>query len=126
MAKILLVDDDRDLASLTRTTLIKHGHEVFVFHEASRAIEHARQQNPDLILMDIMLPQMSGAQAVKKMQEVPGLQNVPVIFLTGLVSSAEEDLEKTGINIDNRTYKTLGKPFEIEELLKVIDSYVGD
>jgi len=48
------------------------------------------------------------------------LKNVPVIFLTGLILSGEEDLEKSGINIDGMMYKTLGKPYEIDELLKLV------
>lgn len=125
MAKILLVDDDRDLANLTKMALVKHGHTVFVFHEALRAIDYAQREKPDIILMDIMLPQVSGAQAVKKLKQLPQLEEVPVVFLTALISSDERDVEKTGINIDDRTYRTLGKPYEIDQLLKVVDDITG-
>ena len=121
MARILLIDDDRDLAYLTRLSLLPKGHDILPFHDAQKAMEAAKQQKPDLILMDIMLPGVSGAEAVKQLRKDPNLQNVPVVFLTGLISSAEEDVEKTGINIDGRTYQTLGKPYEIEDLLKVIE-----
>ena len=124
MAKIILVDDDRDLAHLTKTVLLRHGHDVLVYYNALKAIEQAKREKPDLILMDIMLPEVSGAQAVKMLKKIPELNDVPVIFLTALVAS-EEDIEKTGINIENRVYRTLGKPYEITELLKIIESIMG-
>jgi DNA-binding response OmpR family regulator len=124
MAKILLVEDDRNLGNLTKTTLLKKGYEVMLFHDARKAIDAMAQQRPDLILMDIMLPEFSGAQAVKELQKHPDLSNIPVIFLTGLISNTEQDVEKMGINIEGVKYKTLGKPYEIKELLKVVDSYI--
>ncbi len=123
MAKIWLVDDDKNLANLTRIALVKKGYEVVIFHEALKAIEEAKKQKPDLILMDIMLPGISGGDAVQELRKNPALKNIPVIFLTGLVSS-EEDIEKTGINIDGVIYKTLGKPYEIEQLLQMVGSVV--
>lgn len=124
MARIYLVDDDRNLANLTKIALVKKGYEVVIFHEALKAIEEAKKQRPDLILMDIMLPQVSGGEAVKELKKDHNLKSVPVVFLTGLVSS-EEDIEKTGINIDGSIYKTLGKPYEIEQLLKVMEEALG-
>ena len=120
MAKILIIDDDRDLAELTKTTLIKKGYQASVLHSAVNIIEEIKTRKPDLILMDIMMPGISGAEAVKNMKKDPDLKNIPVIFLTGLISSAEEDLEKSGIKIDGMAYKTLGKPYEIDQLLELV------
>ena len=125
MAKLFLIDDDRDLANLTRTALVKKGYEVLVFHEADRAIEQAKKQKPDLILMDVMLPLVSGGEAVKRLKKDPNLEDIPVVFLTALISSEEKSLEETGINIDGLNYKTLGKPYEIEQLLKLIKDVLG-
>ena len=124
MGKILLVDDDRDLANLTKTILVSQGHEVFVSYNAVKAIELAKQERPDLIFMDIMLPEISGAEAVKMLQNHPELKNIAVVFLTALVSR-EEEIEKRGIMIDDRVYKTLGKPYEINALLKIVDNIIG-
>ena len=124
MARILLVDDDQSLAQLTKTALIKKGYEVTVARDARRAIEEAKRQKPDLILMDIMLPQVSGGEAVKELRKNPGLTNIPVVFLTALVSSEEKDIEKIGISVDGIKYKSLGKPYEIDQLLKLVASIV--
>ena len=120
MARICLVDDDQDLAALTRTALIQRGHEVMIFAGARQAFEGMRKRKPDLILMDVMLPKMSGAEAVRELRKDPDLKNIPVIFLTGLISYEEEDVEDSGITVDGFNYKTLGKPYEIETLLKTV------
>lgn len=122
MKKICLVDDDNNLANLTKIALVKKGYEVTVFNDTRKAIEGIRKRKPDLILMDIMLPKMSGAEAVRELRKDPELKNIPVIFLTALISMKEEDVEESGISIDGFNYKTLGKPYEIEELLKLIES----
>lgn len=120
MARILLVDDDKDLANLTKLALMKEGYEVVVFHTALKAIEEARVRKPDLVLMDIMMPEMNGADAVKEFQKDPFLKNIPIIFLTGLVSNQDNDLEKNSINVEGVLYKTLGKPYEIDDLFNLV------
>ena len=125
MAKILLIDDDRDLSNLTKMALAKKGHRVFVSHEANTAMEEAIKQNPELILMDIMLPGMNGAEIVKKMKMDPNLKDVPVVFLTALVSNNEFNLEESGIIVDGLNYKTLGKPYEIDELLELVENILN-
>lgn len=124
MARIWLVDDDQNLANLTRIALVQKGYEVVIFHEARKAIEEAKKQKPDLILMDIMLPEISGAEAVRELRKDPNLAKIPVIFLTGLIGKEEENVEYKGINIDGTNYKTLGKPYGIEQLLKLVGSVV--
>ena len=123
MARILLVDDDQSLAQLTRISLVKSGYEVTIVRDAIKAIESAKRQKPDLILMDIMLPQVSGGEAVKEFKKDVNLKNIPVVFLTALVSP-EEDLEKAGITVEGVNYKTLGKPYEIDQLLKLVASII--
>ena len=120
MTKILIVDDDRNLANLTKIALVTKGFEVSVVHESLRVIEELKKQKPDLILMDIMMPKLSGGELVKLLRKDSDLKNIPVIFLTGLISR-EEDIEMEGINIEGSKYQSLGKPYEINRLLKVIE-----
>lgn len=121
--KILLVDDDKDLCHLTSLALTKHGHEVSVFHEAKQALQYAKINKPNLIFMDVMLPGMDGGEAAKVLKADAQLKNIPVVFLTGLITGTgkEKGLENTGLNIDGVQYLTLGKPYEIEDLLEVVD-----
>ncbi len=124
MARICLVEDDQNLAELTKTALVKNGHEVMLFHEARKALEAIKHRKPDLILMDIMMPQMSGTEAVRILRNDPNLKNIHVIFLTALISQKDKDVEESGITIDGINYKTLGKPYEIENLLKIAGSSI--
>jgi len=119
MARILLVDDDQEMAYSTKTALVMHGYEVVVFHEARPAIEEAKNKAPDLILMDMMMPQFTGAEAIKELKKIPQLARIPVIILTGLLTP-EEYLDMTRIAVDGKVYKTLCKPYKIDELIKAV------
>ena len=118
--RILLIDDDKDLCHLTKTALTKHGYEVTAFHEAKAGLKYAKNAKPNLILMDVMLPGMNGAEAVRTLKTDPQLKNVPIVFLTALVAGEETNLEKMGLNVNGLHYYTLGKPYEIEKLLDVV------
>jgi len=119
MAMIFLVDDDENMAYTTERILVRKGYEVAIFYDARKAIEEARKQKPDLFLMDMMLPQFSGAEAIKELKKDPDLASIPIIILTGLISP-EEYWEMTRMAVDGKTYKTLCKPYEIDELIKAV------
>ncbi|MBP6343622.1 MAG: response regulator [Candidatus Omnitrophica bacterium] len=120
MTKILLVEDDRELAGLTKIVLVKKGYNVDVVYDGLLVMDEVKKQRPDLILMDFMLPQFNGGDAVKALRKDPVSRDIPVVFLTALISS-EEGLEDVGINIEGSNYKTLGKPYDIEHLVKVVE-----
>jgi len=122
MKKILVIDDDKDLSTTIKAILEYNGYNVFLSHEPRQGIDTAKQQKPDLILMDIMLPEMNGAEAVKILKSDENLKNIPVIFLTALVSNEEKDLEPEKITVDGNYYQTLAKPFENKKLLEIVDS----
>ena len=124
MAKVIIIDDDHDLSDLTRTILVHSGYQVMIFHEAESALVELHKRKPDLILMDVMLPGMSGAEAIKELKKDPQLKDVPVIFLTGLVSSNDADLREMGLHVDGIKYKILGKPYESKELLDLIKQMI--
>lgn len=120
MARIILIDDDHDLSDLTKTILVHNGYQVMVFHEAESALAELRKRKADLVLMDVMLPGMSGAEAIREIKHDPQLRNIPVIFLTGLVSAHDVDLKAMGLQVDGMSYRTMGKPYETKELLALI------
>ena len=104
MAKILIAEDERDIRDLVAFTLRFAGHEVFAAANGEEAVEMAPKVNPDLILMDVRMPRMTGYQACKVMKANPDLKDIPVVFLTargqeteiqeGLDAGAEEYLLK--------------------------------
>ena len=104
MAKILIAEDERDIRDLVAFTLRFAGYEVFAATNGEEAVELAPQVNPDLVLMDVRMPRMTGYEACKVMKSNPDLKDIPVVFLTergqeseiqqGLEAGAEEYLLK--------------------------------
>lgn len=104
MAKILIAEDERDIRDLVAFTLRFAGHEVFAAANGEEAVELATKVNPDLILMDVRMPRMTGYEACKVMKANADLKDIPVVFLTargqeteiqqGLEAGAEEYLLK--------------------------------
>jgi CheY-like chemotaxis protein len=117
---ILLIDDDPDMCQLTKKVLTLQGHSVAAFANGEEGIATARQSRPNLILMDVMLPGLSGPEIVKDMQTDAQLKNIPVVFLTGLVTNDEKTLQDEGLEVGGIKYPTLGKPYEIERLIEIV------
>ena len=106
--------------------LLKEGYQVSAYHDAESAIADVKMQKPDLILMDVMLPGLNGAEAIKEIRKDPVNKNIPVIFLTGLISGRDGDLKDAGMHVDGLKYQTLGKPFEIKSGFCVLTSAIAD
>ena len=121
--RILLVDDDKDLCFLTKTVLVQNGYQVDTFGRVEEGLRHARERPPQLILLDVMLPGMTGPEAVETLQTDSTLKNIPVIFLTALISGQEKGVVEEGLNIRGVHYPTLGKPYGMEELLGAVHKY---
>ena len=123
MKNILIIDDDRDLSELIHAALTAQGYQVNVAHDPKEGIKTAKHQKPNLILMDVMLPGMNGGEAIKLLKADPGTKDIPVIFLTGLVSKQELQTEYPSITVEGRQYRTIGKPFDLKELLDEIKKH---
>ena len=111
MAKILIAEDERDIRDLVAFTLRFAGHEVVAVGNGAEAVEAARAEMPDLILMDVRMPRMTGYEACEAMKADPQIKDIPVVFL----SAKGQDSEiKTGLNLGAAEY--LLKPFAPMEL----------
>jgi len=89
MAKILIAEDERDIRDLVAFTLRFAGHEVFPATNGEEAVELAPKVNPDLILMDVRMPRMTGYEACKAMKANPQLKDIPVVFLSAKGQESE-------------------------------------
>ena len=115
--RILIVDDDRDSSHLIKILLEKVGHYlVLEENDALKAHQSARNFGPDLILLDIMMPQRDGGDIAAQIEADPGLQRTPIIFLAALVTKAEA---KAGLLIQG--HPVLAKPVNIPELIHRIE-----
>ncbi|MDQ3699650.1 MAG: response regulator transcription factor [Chloroflexota bacterium] len=114
MAKILVVDDEPTLVSTIGYNLRRDGHEVTTAADGVRALELARRDVPDLIVLDLMLPKMDGLDVCRAIRQSPllGLRSVPILMLT---ARADEVDKVVGLEIGADDYVT--KPFSMRELL---------
>ena len=112
MKKILLIEDDTDLFALLRYNLEKEGFSLAGQHTGKGAIELCRQQRPDLILLDIMLPDSDGLDICKGIRKDPDLAAIPVIFLTARASETDRIV---GLELGANDYVV--KPFFVRELI---------
>lgn len=90
--KILVVEDDSMISTMYKTKLEQSGYEVIVAADGAAAIEAAVTQNPDLIFLDIILPQLDGFSVLQELRLNPKFKKLPIIMLTNLGTS--EDKEK--------------------------------
>jgi CheY-like chemotaxis protein len=111
MAKILIAEDERDIRDLVAFTLRFAGHEVFTAANGEEAVDMAPKVNPDIILMDVRMPRMTGYEACKLMKQNPDLRDIPVVFLSAKGQEAEI---QQGLEAGAEEY--LLKPFAPDQL----------
>lgn len=107
--KVLVVDDERPIVEILKINLQKEGYTVFEAYDGEEAVNRAINVEPDLILLDVMLPKLDGFSVCKKIREK---SSVPILMLT----AREEELDKVlGLELGADDYIT--KPFSIRELM---------
>ncbi|MDA8233466.1 MAG: response regulator transcription factor [Clostridia bacterium] len=112
MAKILVVDDEQHIVELVKFNLEKEGYQVVCAHDGATAIKKFQEENPDLMVLDIMLPEMDGLEVCRRLRSLPNGSDVPVIMLT---AKGEEVDKVLGLEIGADDYMT--KPFSPRELV---------
>ena len=110
--RIFVVEDDADIAELVAHHLRREGFEIEVFHSGSDVMELVRQQPPDLVVLDLMLPGLSGLEICRMMRAEAVIATVPIIMLT---ARAEEEDRVHGLELGADDYLT--KPFSPRELI---------
>ena len=118
--RILIVDNDPNTTHLVKVLLERTGHYlVFEENDATKAHYSARTFRPDLILLDVVMPETDGGEVAAQIEADPELRNTPIVFLTALVTRAEA---KSGLNIQGHPF--LAKPVSIPELINAIEQYL--
>src|SRR5487761_1616504 len=112
MKKVVLIEDDPDLYSLIQYNLEKEGFALAGSHTGKGALELCRRERPDLIILDIMLPDSDGLDICKGIRAHPELAHIPVIFLTARASETDRIV---GLELGANDY--IVKPFFIRELI---------
>lgn len=117
MKRVLICDDDPDILEVTKTILILKGYEVQTMTTTEGLFQKVAAFNPDLILMDLWIPETGGEKATRDLKSDPNTENIPVIIF-----SANNDIDKVAKNAGANGF--LRKPFEIGQMEKVIESNI--
>ena len=120
MAKILIAEDEPDIRELVAFMLRFAGHEVVAASNGEEAVQTAAREIPDLILMDVRMPRMTGYDACRAMKANPDLHDVPVVFLSAKGQEAEI---QSGLDAGAEEY--LLKPFSPAELTSRVGSILS-
>ncbi|KMM76192.1 response regulator [Xanthomonas sp. LMG 8992] len=116
MARILIVDDSPSQLLGIQRIVEKLGHETITATDGAAGVEAAKASLPDLVLMDVVMPNLNGFQATRTLRREPTTQNIPVI----LVTTKDQDTDRMwGMRQGARAYIT--KPFSEDELYEVIE-----
>ncbi len=102
--KVLVVDDDPNTVRFLTVALEENGYEPIGAVDGKEGFEKAKSELPALILLDVMMPKRTGFTMFKQLRKTEGLENIPVIMLTGVTASLEQQDEESG--------DTLEQPFE--------------
>jgi two-component system phosphate regulon response regulator PhoB len=116
-AHVLVVDDERELAELLAINLSRAGYRTTVVHDGRSALARARELRPDLILLDVMLPELTGTEVAARIRTDPATSGIPIIMLT---AKSEEIDQLVGLTVGADDYIT--KPFSVKVLLARVEA----
>lgn len=130
--KILIVDDDPDVILFISTILKDHGYDTMDAHNGQEGLERVRSENPDMVLLDLMMPQKSGIALLTEMKKDKKLKKIPIIMVTGVAGETGIDL---GAFLRRGTAKTEGdepitpegyieKPVDPDKLINLIKEFL--
>lgn len=119
--KILIIDDERDALFILSKELAGRGYSVIAADNGRDAINLANSEHPDLITLDLLMPDIDGMEVAARLKEDPKTKDIPVIFLTCLFSKREE--EEQGCVVGGRVF--IAKPYSIEGLSAQIERLVN-
>jgi len=120
-AKILIVDDDADFVESTKSVLEAKPYDVIVAEQGEEGIQKARDEKPDLILLDVIMPVKDGFTAAEQLKKDPALAGIPVVMLTGYSSKGGESSipRSRGYTLEAEDY--LEKPVTPQDLLAAVE-----
>ena len=115
-AKVFVVDDEPEITEIIETYLTEFGFKVSVENRSAQAVEGIRRIKPDIILLDIMMPEIDGYDICAELKKDPAYATIPIIFLTG--KDRDDDM---GRSFKSGADMFIKKPFSCERLLEIIN-----
>lgn len=111
MTTILLVEDEADIAEVLRDVLEMRGHRAILAFDGREGLERARQEPPDAVVTDLMMPEMSGEDFIARLRELRGLERVPVVAISAAPYHGDEPFMR--------------KPFDVQRLMALVESLLA-
>jgi CheY-like chemotaxis protein len=122
-ARILIIDDDRDVVSYLETVLRDAGYTTVGTTSSSEGLKLARQLKPDLICLDIVMPEPTGVRVFRELRDDAELAGIPVVMITGVLPQFKEFIHHRKRVPPPDGY--IAKPFEVGELLSTVERVLG-
>jgi DNA-binding response OmpR family regulator len=119
--KILVMDDDPSIADLLAESLADEGYETYMTTQSLRFFDAVREHEPDLILLDIMMPYLDGRDELRLMQ-MGVKQKIPVIIVTAFLDAGKEEAEFREAGVVDIVYK----PFDLDNLVELVKRTIGE
>ncbi len=123
-AKIFLVDDDIDFVEATKTVLETAPYEVIVAHQGEEGLRKAREEKPDLILLDVIMPVKDGFTAAEQLKKDPQLSKIPLLMLTSFSAKGSGTSIPRSRGLDLEADDYIEKPVAPKELLAKVKQYL--
>jgi DNA-binding response OmpR family regulator len=123
--KILVVDDDPDLVETTSMILKAKQYDVIAAYGGVEGIEKARAEKPDLIVLDVMMPDKDGYSVCKELKADPALSGIPVLLLTAVVSHIPTTRYSHQMGMETEADDYIDKPVDPPELVKRIEALLS-
>ncbi len=120
-AKILIVDDDTDFVESTKTILESKPYDVVVAYQGEEGLKKAKEENPDLILLDVIMPVKDGFTAAEQLKKDPQLSKIPVLMLTAFSSKRQESSIPVSRGYALQAEDYIEKPVTPENLLAAVE-----
>ncbi len=118
-SKILVIDDDPNTVRLLQKWCVSAGKDVVGALNGQDGIAKARAEEPDLILLDVMLPDIGGMDVLREIKKDPGTNRIPVFFIT-VTMGVEQDKGDETVEVDGCLYRIFAKPLHPQKLLSEI------
>jgi len=124
MKKILLVDDDPDFLEATRQILVAHKYNVITAKDGEEGIAKAKYENPNLIILDVIMPGQDGYSVCYELRKYPQTRPIPIIMLTAIGQQLSKPEYGVEIAIDHLADDYIDKPVDMQTLLSKVEKHL--
>jgi two-component system alkaline phosphatase synthesis response regulator PhoP len=125
MKKVLLVDDDVDFCEAAKLLLDSKGYKVVLANDGKEGLEKVRAENPDLVILDVMMPEMNGYDVCVVLKADPAFKNIPVILLTAVDQNLFKTTYTQAMGLMTEADDYIAKPVEPQDLVRRVEGWLN-